>query len=87
MIAAPHQQKLKLDWLPSRLAGRVESVVDGFLAGTPSAVNYPNVLNALNILSVGHAVPSLPVVDDQSTTGAMVCGATRIAFPNNPRDA
>lgn len=77
MIAASHQKQFQLYSRPIRLA----------LAGAETGVDFPNVVDALNCLSLGHAVPLHPAVDEQSTTGAIACGATRIAFPSNPRDA
>lgn len=76
MIAASHQKQFQLYSRPVRSA----------LAGAETGVNFPNVVNALNCLSVGHAVPLHPLVDDQSTTGTTACGATRITYPSNPRD-
>jgi hypothetical protein len=75
MIAAPHQKQFQLYSRP------IQRALAGANAGYPSCV-----VDALNFLPMGHAVPLHPRVDEQSTTGAIACGATRIAYPSNPRD-
>lgn len=78
MIAAPHQQQFQLYSGPSRRA----------LAGVGVSLQSPCVINALDLLPVGHAIPlRCSGVDVQSTTEDTACGATKVCNSNNPKAA